>query len=255
MAAHHPADHEVFSLVRIDAEYCRPKDESIVRYVSEKLGIDFIATAESDKTLYVMRDLEQLIGRNITWVTGDSFDFICLQKRALPNIMMRFCTVEMKMIPIANWWLQNFEDKINMRIGFRYDEAERADRIRTDIKLKTGKHKNGKNKWDVFDWRVCDFPLIENKIVHFEVAKWARSTNLNFPEDSNCVGCFWKPVQQLRKNWEDEPLKMKWFSDLEKTLKKRFKKDTSYENIKKIGLQQDFFFGTGSGCQAGFCTD
>lgn len=28
-------------------------------------------------------------------------------------------------------------------------------------------------------------------------------------------------------------------------------KRRTYESVKKIGLQQDFFFGTGSGCQAG----
>lgn len=74
-----------------------------------------------------------------------------------------------------------------------------------------------------------------------------------FPSDSNCVGCFWKPVQQLRKNWDTEPAKMQWFADQEK--KATWKKEMSYEQIKTIGLQQDFFFGTGSGCQAGFCTD
>ena len=76
-----------------------------------------------------------------------------------------------------------------------------------------------------------------------------------FPPDSNCVGCFWKPYQQLRKNWDDEPLKMRWFSELEQKMKRKFKKEMNYEQVKTIGLQQDFFFGTGSGCQAGFCTD
>jgi hypothetical protein len=35
----------------------------------------------------------------------------------------------------------------------------------------------------------------------------------------------------------------------------KFKADFNYEQIKNIGLQADFNFGTGSGCQAGFCTD
>jgi hypothetical protein len=69
MAFHYPADINIFALVRIEAEYCRPKDQSLVKYVSDKIGMDFIATAESDKTLYVVRNLEQLIGREIKWVT------------------------------------------------------------------------------------------------------------------------------------------------------------------------------------------
>jgi hypothetical protein len=261
MSVHYPADYEIFSLVRIDADYCKPKDESIVKYASEKLGIDFIATAESDKTLYVMRDLEQLIGREIIWVSGPSFDELIKKRRALPNMMQRFCTSEMKLMPIAEWWLKTIGEKIKMRVGFRYDEKERATRFRTETKLKIGKHSNGNNKWANFEWREGEFPLIENRITHYPVYQWAKSTDLVFPEDSNCVGCFWKPIQQLRKNWEDEPLKMRWFSEMEKanfskrTKVQKWKNEADYEQIKSIGLQQDFFFGTGSGCQAGFCTD
>lgn len=255
MAAHYSADYNIFSLVRIDAEYCKPKDKSIVKYVSDKIGMDFIATAESDKTLYVMRDLEQLIGKEIIWVTGDSFDNICKSKKAIPNMMWRFCTTEMKMYPIAEWWHKNIGEKIEMQVGFRYDEKERAKRFRTDIKIRVGKHKNGDNKWEEFDWRTGKFPLIINKIIHPMVSKWAENSGIIFPNDSNCVGCFWKPYQQLRKNWNDEPLKMRWFSELEQEMKRTFKKEMNYEQIKAIGLQKDFYFGTGSGCNAGFCSD
>ena len=48
---------------------------------------------------------------------------------------------------------------------------------------------------------------------------------------------------------------MRWFAEMERKMKRKFKKEMSYDSVKKIGLQQDFFFGTGSGCQAGFCTD
>jgi hypothetical protein len=255
MAAHHPVDYNIFALVRIEADYCKPKDESIVKYASDKIGMDFIATAESDKTLYIMRDLEQLIGKEIIWVTGNTFETLIKKRKALPNLMQRFCTTELKMFPIAEWWHKNIGEKICMQVGFRYDEKERADRFKTEIKIKVGKHENGNNKWQDFNWRIGRFPLIESKKTHFEVKKWADSTGLIFPPDSNCVGCFWKPYQQLRKNWEDEPQKMRWFAEMERKMNRTFKKEMSYDNIKKIGLQQDFFFGTGSGCQAGFCTD
>ena len=255
MAAHYPADYNIFSLVRIEADYCKPKDQSIIRYVEDKLGMEFIATAESDITLYTMRDLEQHIGKEIIWVTGDTFDAICRKKKALPNLMQRFCTTEMKVVPIADWWLKNLNEKVAMQVGFRYDEFERSFRFRTDVKLKVAKHDNGNNRWQEFEWREGRFPLIYNRVMHPTVQKWAASSGIIFPSDSNCVGCFWKPVQQLRKNWDDEPLKMRWFSELEKEMKRTFRKEMSFEQIQTIGLQQDFFFGTGSGCQAGFCTD
>ena len=254
MAFHYPADYNLFSCVLIDDLRCKPKDSAFVKLVSDKLGIDFIGTAESDLTLKVMLDLEQLIGKEIIWVSGKSFDKVIKKATIPPNKMMRFCTTEMKMRPIFDWWFKNINEKVKMGIGFRYDEMERKDRLTTTFKGIVGKRGGGQNKWEEIGWREGYFPLIDDRITHYNIVKWVNSTSLVFPADSNCVGCFHKPLQQLRKNWDDEPLKMQWFADQE-TKNKRFKKEGTYEQFKKIGLQQDFFFGTGSGCQAGFCTD
>jgi hypothetical protein len=255
MAKHFKADYNIFSLVRIEDERCKPKDESIVKYVSDKIGTDFIATAESDKTLYVVRDLEQLLGQEIIWVIGETFEQVISRRKALPNMMWRFCTTEMKMKPIFEYCRNNIADIVDMQIGFRYDEKERANRENNTFKAIVGQSENGRNKWKDIEWRKTSYPLIDNQVFHFHVGDWAKETGLTFPADSNCVGCFWKPFQQLRKNWEDEPLKMQWFSDMEKKMRRKFKKEMSYEKVKGLGLQADFFFGVGSGCQAGFCTD
>jgi hypothetical protein len=255
MAIHYPTDYNVFSIVKIEANYCKPKDKSLIKYVSNKLNSEFIATAESDKTLFLVRDLEQKLGKKIDWVSGDSFEKVIKKRKALPNIMMRFCTTEMKIKPIFDFCHNQINEIVNMQIGFRFDEKERAKKENTHFKTIVGKSENGRNKWDDVYWRELSYPLIDNKIVHPTVYKWANNSGLIFPEDSNCVGCFWKPIQQLRKNWDDEPLKMKWFSEMENLMKRNFKKEMPLSTIKKIGLQSNFFFGTGSGCQAGFCTD
>jgi hypothetical protein len=257
LAKHFPADFNLFSLVKIDDVKCAPKDKGLIKLVSDKIGEDFIATAESDLTLKVVLDLEQLIQKEIIWVHGLSFEKVNKKAtggKGLPNMNWRFCTTEMKMRPIFDWWFKNIGEKVKMGIGFRYDESERAERLSTTFKGIVGKSKTGnRNKWDLLEWREGYFPLIENKIFHLDVVNWAKTTDLVFPLDSNCVGCFHKPLQQLRKNWDLETEKMQWFADQEK--KARWKKETTYSNIKKIGLQQDFLFGTGSGCQAGYCTD
>lgn len=262
MAYHYKTDYNVFALVTIDDISCRPKDNSIVKYVSDKIGKDFVATAESDITLYTMRDLEQLLGSEITWLTGDSFEKVINTKKALPNMMWRFCTTEMKIRPIFDWWISNFDEKIDMSIGFRYDEKERGFDYKTGKKKPekpfkhiVGKHSNGNNKWAETYWRYEHYPLISDRIVHPTVDKWVKSTNLIFPPDSNCVGCFWKDIQQLRMNWQNEPLKMRWFSKMEQLMNRKFKKEMTYNDISSIGLQGDFIFGTGSGCQSGYCTD
>lgn len=253
MAVHYPADYNIFACVTIEDKNCTPKDESIIKYVSDKIGKDFIATAESDTTLYAMRDLEQLVGKEIIWVSGLPFEKMMKKKGgALPNQQWRFCTTELKMRPIWDWWYANIGEKVKMGIGFRYDEIERAERLSTSFKGVVGK-RGTRNKWEEIEWREGYFPLIEDKIVHYQVKKWADKSGLIFPSDSNCVGCFHKPLQQLRKNWDDETSKMQWFANQETNA--RWKKEMTYEQIKTIGLQQEFIFGTGSGCQAGFCTD
>lgn len=254
MAKHFPTDENIFALVRIEDRKCTPKDKSLVQIVSDKIGMEFIATAESDLTLKVVLDLEQHIGKEITWVTGDTFEQVILKKKALPNMMWRFCTTEMKMKPIFEYCQKEF-GMVSMNIGFRYDERERANSQNIKFKTIVGQSANGRNKWDLIEWRTCNYPLINWKVTNLQVREWANSTNLIFPLDSNCVGCFWKSVQQLRKNFDEEHLKMQWFSDMETKIKRKFKKEMAYAKVKTIGLQKDFIFGTGSGCQAGFCTD
>jgi hypothetical protein len=262
MAVHYPADYEIFALVQIEDFNCKPKDESIVKYASEKLGKDFIATAESDLTLYAMRDLEQLIGKNIIWVGGNSFEMVIKKHgNAVPNMARRFCTTDMKIRPIAEYIYHNIileGEKVFSNVGIRYDEKERAKQTPEERELKTkiviGK-RGTRNKWADVNWGVANYPLVYDKITHYSVYKFWQSQKIKFPEDSNCVGCFWKDVQQLRKNYDDNYNKMEWFNKIEINSKYNWKSNMTYDQIKTIGLQQDFFFGTGSGCQAGFCTD
>ena len=108
-----------------------------MQYVSDKIGQEFIATAESDLTLKAVIDLEQLIGQEIIWVTGKTFEQVNRKAtggKGLPNQQWRFCTTEMKMRPIFDWWFKNINEKVKMGIGFRYDEMERADRFSTSFK-------------------------------------------------------------------------------------------------------------------------
>lgn len=264
MAYHYPADYNVFALVTIDDIKCKPKDDKLIQMVSDKIGRQFIATAESDETLQVMFDLEQLLGREIVWVAGDSFDNIMKRKKIIPNQFHRWCTAELKIYPIIRWAQKNnIGFPYDLNLGIRADESERAkvgEAAKLNDKIIVGKHPNGKNKWQKIQYANAKYPLIQDRIFYPKIIDWTNKTNLKFPKDSNCIGCFWKPVYQLRKNYEDEPNKMEWFSSKEKLFsydKKMitFKQGISYEQISKLGLQSEMVFGTGAGCQAGFCTD
>jgi len=272
LAMNYPADYNIFSLVCIDDKKCRPKDNKIIQAVNdkfEKYGFlkkygEFIATAEDDKILKVMFDLEQLLGKEIIWVRHQSLDWWINKKSMLMNMTMRYCTTETKIIPICEWvvnelMLKNERKPVFMNQGIRYDEYERAKTGKNREyrnKIITGKTKTGKrNKWTEYFWAVGNYPLINDKVSHPQIQNYWLNQKIIFPEDSNCVGCFWKDVQQLRKNWDDQESKMQWFSDQEKKSGHFFKPNIDYDQIKKIAIQQKFNFGTGSGCQAGFCTD
>jgi hypothetical protein len=272
LAYHYPADYNIFSIVCIDDKKCSPKNKKDIQYVNDKIGKygfldkygEFIATSEDDIIISTMRDLEQLLGKEIVWVRHQSLDWWINKKKMLFNMTMRYCTTETKIIPICEFVVEQLInkkicEKVIMNQGIRYDEIERektGDSIYYKNKIITGKTKNGnQNKWTEYDWAIANYPLISDKILNSDIIKFWQNSNIEFAKDSNCVGCFWKDVQQLRKNWDDNPEKMEWFSNQEKKTNHFFKPNIDYIQIKKIGLQQEFFFGTGSGCQAGFCTD
>jgi len=121
LAKHYQADYNIFSLVRIEDTRCAPKDKKLIQLVSDKIGMEFIATAENDKTLKVVLDLEQVIGSEITWLTGDTFEQV-ISNGFLPNQRTRFCTTEMKIKPIANFCRNEIKEIVLTRLGIRYDE-------------------------------------------------------------------------------------------------------------------------------------
>tara|TARA_R110002072_G_C7938826_1_gene532309 strand:+ start:293 stop:1156 length:864 start_codon:yes stop_codon:yes gene_type:complete len=272
LAVHYPADYNVFSLVCIDDKKCAPLDKKMIQSVNDKLDDygyiekygEFIATAEDDKILKVMFDLEQMLGQEIIWVRGDSFEKIIKKKgNVVPNMARRFCTSEMKMRPIGEFVYHNIMDKedpqpVFSNVGFRYDEKERAKSTMKEREIKTklviGKRRT-QQKWGEIFWGVSNYPLIDNHVSHPTIYKYWENKNLIFPEDSNCVGCFWKDIQQLRKNYDTNNEKMEWFNNAEKKSNYNWKSQINYEQIKKVGKQLDFNYGGGSGCQAGFCTD
>ncbi|MET4545684.1 hypothetical protein ABIE26_003002 [Pedobacter africanus] len=267
LAFHHPADFELFSLVCIDDHNAGNKiDKKLKQMVNDRLQKycphqkEFVATSEDPATIQVIFDLEQLIGREIIWLRGMGWEEMLRVKCAIPNINKRFCTTVLKVMPIFEFLYMYTDLPIAMRIGYRYDEASRANRLSDTMKFPTHcEFREGSNtwihRWMEIIWRVPQFPLIDNKVFHHHVQSFWRNKSIRFPADSNCQNCFWKHEQQLRKNYDTNPDIMKWAAVQESILNRTFKEKYSLIEIARLGLQLDFFFGTGSGCHAGFCTD
>lgn len=183
IAMNYKADFNIFSLVCINHNQSRLKDSQMNNYVNDKLNYyipefgEFIATAEDDKTLYAMRDLEQLMGSELIWVRGKSFDDVLTSKNThggcptrLPSKMLRYCTDEMKMVPIFKWWLLNIGEKVKMRIGFRSDEFGRMERFfnanPNHFKFPDYSKNYGQKQMHHvnYNWRTCSFDLVREGI-------------------------------------------------------------------------------------------
>lgn len=279
LAVHYPADIEIFALCCIDAHNAGASiDPKMKQMVNDKLQISapnypgFVATSEDPQVLTTMFDLEQKLGREIIWVRGIGWEEMIRLKRAIPNIQKRFCTSMLKIQPIFEYLYRYHELPVKMRMGFRYDEDHRQDHENQYFKYSasqkysphgysidalTGSITDGKwrNKWETIKWRINEYPLVIDKITHYQIQKYWETQNIIFPRDSNCLNCFWKQPQQLRKNFDTNLPIMAWASIMESIHGYTFKEDYSLIQISNLPIQLDFLFGTGSGCNAGFCTD
>jgi hypothetical protein len=264
LAANYPADHLLFSLVRIEDERCRFPDEKISREVEDRIQAPFIATAEDDKIIYTMLDLEQYLGQKINWVTGCTYDHLISKINGgyVPNLMWRKCTTYLKLIPMAQWWLANIGEPVIAQIGFRANETERANNtlsqlndqglLEIKIPVLSKKTKRGwQNSNKVFAWQRPSFPLIENGIFKPRITNFWKGKPVQFADYNNCVGCFNRSDLFLAKMFDVHPKKMQWHADKEgKTF---WKKGMRYEDLKKWKVQQQLSFEDLPGCASGYC--
>ena len=276
LAANYPADYNVFALVRTNDENCMFPDKKIRQEVSDRIGKEFIGTLEEDTIIYTMLDLEQFIGSKIDWLSGQNFDEVIKRNLKsekpttyIPNPSMRFCTMDMKINPIAQWVYENVKETVEMRIGFRANETRRAKTMRDrfneegieEIKVIKEKSGNGNNKWTNFKYRKTTFPLIDNNIYRDDVVEFWKDKPVKFSWMNNCVGCFHAEPLLLKKKSEKFPNKFDWFIEQEKKSQKDYKnrkwlgdiKKPSYQDIKNWRHQFDLFDDDFNSCDSGFC--
>ena len=268
IAANYPADYNVFSLVRTDDKNCLFPDAKIRQKVSDRLGTEFIGTLEDDTIIYTMLDLEQYIGSKIDWVTGKTFDEVILKKDGkiyLPNATQRFCTTEMKLKPIFDWWRKEINEVVNMRIGFRANEQRRAKTMlektnkngNLEFKTIVGKRggKTKQNKWANIEWQKPKFPLIDNPTFKDSIENYWQDKNVRFAYLNNCVGCFHRSPILLKHMSDKHPNKFQWFinSDENSYGRRTFKNGMKYKEIKKSLKQIELFDDDFNECDSGYC--
>ncbi len=265
IAANYKADYNVFSLVRTDDKNCIYPDAKIRQLVSDKLGTEFIGTLEDDVIINTILDLEQFIGQEIHWVTGKTFDDVIIRgkKKYLPNVTQRFCTTEMKLKPLFDWWQNNFKEVVEMRIGFRANEQSRAKTMLSKVnengnltfKTIVGKRKT-QNKWADIEWQKPVFPLIKDNIYKDNVEEYWKDKPVRFAYMNNCVGCFHRSEVLLKHMSHKHPNKFNWFINAEQETGyniRTFKNGTNYQQIKNSFRQIELFDDDFNECDSGYC--
>lgn len=262
IAANYPADYDVFSLVRIEDKNCKFPDEKIRKEVEDRIQAPFIGTAEDDTIIYTMFDLEQYIGRAITWVTGRTFEAtISKHGGYLPNKIARYCTTDMKTLPIAEWRYKNIKEEVAMRFGYRANEQGRAKRMMektndngmTEVKIVVGKHDNGNNKWKIIEYCKPEFPLIQDNLFKDNIDEYWKNKPVRFAYMNNCVGCWWRSPMLLNHMSNRHPNKMDWFAKQEENNKGRFQSKVSYREIINYKIQATLFDDDFNECDSGYC--
>ena len=262
IAANYPADYNVFSLVRTDDNKCLFPDAKVRQEVSDRLGTEFIGTLEDDTIIYTMLDLEQYIGSKIDWVTGKTFDKIILRKgkKFLPNKIARYCTTELKTMPIIYWMYDIIKEPVIMRFGYRANETRRAVKMMdktdeagfTKVKATFTKLKDGRNSWAEYRYCKPDFPLIQDNIYKDTIEEFWKDKDVRFAYMNNCVGCWWRSPLLLKKMHNKHPRKIQWFADQE-TSKSKWRSDVRYKDIIKWETQMELFDKDFNECDSGYC--
>ena len=264
IAANYPADYNVFSLVRTDDKKCMFPDAKIRQQVSDRLGTEFIGTLEEDTIIYTMLDLEQFIGSKIDWVTGKTFDDSIIKTKKgtkfLPNKMARYCTTELKTMPILYWMYDVIKEPVIMRFGYRANETRRAVKMMdktdpegfTKVKATFTTLKDGRNSWGEYRYCKPEFPLIDDNIYKDTIEQFWKDKAVRFAYMNNCVGCWWRSPLLLKKMHNKHPEKMQWFADQE-TSKSKWRSDVRYSEIIKWETQTELFDDDFNECDSGHC--
>ena len=273
---HFPADYLGTSIVRLDPQkkynikWMKGKDEKTRQLISDRLGVEFYATAEDDVFIYTILDLEQRWGKEIKMLTDVTFDELISRKSGIPNLpqpMRRFCTQVLKIKPQAEYIKSLNIGIVESRIGFRANEMSRMKSVLNKTNFNgnlthdfiVGKHENGNNKWDRnVEWAKPSFPLIEKKpTFKDEIIKFWKNKNIRFAWMNNCVGCMHKDPMLLNVMFEKHPEKMQWFTDRENEAKvmkgNTWRQDVEYEKIKNWSSSYKMFDDDFNECDSGYC--
>jgi 3'-phosphoadenosine 5'-phosphosulfate sulfotransferase (PAPS reductase)/FAD synthetase len=150
---------------------------------------------------------------------GEPFEALIQKRKFLPNVVMRFCTQELKIRVIKHFMLSlKFRHWTNV-VGIRYDEPARWSRTRG-----IAEHE----RWDVW------LPLVDWRITKPQILEFWRSMPFDLKLEhyqGNCDLCFLKGKNKLKRILTENPGKAEWWMAQEAFTGGKFHKRFSYRGL------------------------
>ena len=211
-----------------------PETLDFVRDCGEQWGVE-IVWLEFNGT----KENPVVVGHDSASRKGEPFDLLTTQKNYLPNMVARFCTSELKVIPI----LKHFGDLAQV-VGIRADEPRRVAKQR------------GKEGYIL--------PLADARVSRQDIHEfWLKQNfNLNLPmvdgrtDWGNCDLCFLKGGAIKQSIIIKRPELSDWWIEQEAKISARFRSDQpSYEQMKMIATDQGQLFDFDDESIPCFCGD
>ena len=163
---------------------------------------------------------------------GEPFEMLINKKKYLPNTFARFCTQELKILPINKYMSSIGFDEFVTFVGIRHDEPRRVAQM-----------KNNKD--------IKETPLASAGVVVSDVLGFWEKQNFNLDTVtvngnsllSNCDLCFLKKTDHLLGLVADKPERAIWWAQMEERVGARFNQARpSYSELMKYNKSQITLF-------------
>lgn len=160
---------------------------------------------------------------------GEPFEQMISRKKFLPNSVMRFCTTELKIVPIQKYMESIGYDEFETFAGIRADEPKRVSKLRNSLHA----------------------PLATSGITQIEVQAFWKANDFDLGIEyrngvtalGNCDLCFMKGINQIVSIIQHYPTKATWWANQESLINGRFSKDRpSYASMMKFTKDQTNMF-------------
>lgn len=176
---------------------------------------------------------------------GEPFEAMIDRKNYLPNTFARFCTQELKIIPINKYLASIGVTDFVTFVGIRADEPRRVAKMRGNKDIK-------------------ETPLATAGVGVNDVLKFWNNHSFNLDTVtvngnsllSNCDLCFLKKTDHLLSLIKDKPERAVWWVNMEQKIGARFNQaHPSYASMVKFAAEQMPLFDQDEDGIACFCGD